>query len=255
MVGAAEDILEVLIEIDIDENNNDNQSRNAHIIFGLYNVYSTIMDIAAAFGQEQAHSPINIGKSFYKESNKITELYLDRLEKDERYKVTEESSFESSQQLQDSYSGYENYLLNIAYSHIEPLMENLEKISEVFYGNEHLIKIIKMHTPSIANLYKARLILDFPSFVEHYDILCGARYIEEGTDHLIWTGSVASLADYFHSIYKQDEKKKKERMPWSDVEKVFGRRDLKNSFSNSQGNSIDFMKIKDLLKEKYPYKS
>jgi hypothetical protein len=269
--------------------NDKQQLLNDHIVFGLYIVFSTILDFLFGFTNISLENNDSYSLSqlkeneifdkikkirikYQKERREIEKLYLDRLNYEEYIAISkelksdisfqhtnlpnnEDYTFEIYQRDKSFYHNTEQFIIDNSLSLVKPLEENLNQIGQIIEKEEYFIEVIKNNTPNIANILLAQIIKDFPLFKNHYKLLKD-EVIQERTDSLFWVKSTISLTEYFSLIYqesnylgKNNQNNKNDRIPWSVLERVFDKKDLKNSYSSSKKKpSKDFVQIKKLLK-------
>jgi len=223
----------------LQKNNYKQQLMNEHIIFGLYIVFSTILDflfgitnisiendngyILSQLKEDEIFVKINkIKNKYQKERRKIEELYLDKLNYEEQIAINKELQksesfkhiilnnknnypFEIYQRDKYLYPDLEKSIIDYTLSNMEPLCEKLSQISQIIESEKYLLDVIKDNTPSIVNILLAQVIYKFPLFNKHYKILINARFIEKGLEHLLWKKSKVSLTEYFNNIYLENK--------------------------------------------------
>jgi len=222
-----------------EKNFNKQQSLNDHIVFGLYIVYSTVLDFLFGLSNnsieyenknnllqlEESSISVKIKeirKEYQKKRRKIEERYLDKLNFEEKMEINKEmqnsvnyhlinifnkndNSFESYQKNknfeQEMNQDYESFYIDSSLLLAKELREKINIISQIVDNENYLITTIKNNTPSILNIYLGQIIYAFPLFKNHYKVLKEAKIIEEGLESYIWNGTKASLTEYFSKIF------------------------------------------------------
>jgi hypothetical protein len=257
-------------------------------VYALHDISSTVIDFLLSFYDESglddhtpAYSPQKLSTKM-EQLFAIKEKYRDKMKKIEeensypisRIKYEEEKeigdlvksdvplpntlksndTFESYLTRQEAYSLADHSSIYEAIEKIRFLFNNLNKISKIVEKYLYLKTIIENKKPILLSFDIANVISEFPDFWKHYGKLVKKEIIKERGELLSWTRSKVSLVEYFEYLYEHKEtndkktNKKKDRIPWSIIEKAFGQRDLKNSYSSKGEPSKHFLEIKSILK-------
>jgi len=214
---------------------NKHQLLNEQIVFGLYIVFSTILDFLLGLpnrlletedGYRFSQSEENnisvkmkgIKKKYQDKRRKIEEQYLNKIDYEEEMEIYRELQndisfmpfnlpnkkdrpFELYQKNKYLYQDMEQFFTDCVLASANQLCEKLNEICQIIENEKYLIDIIKNNTPSILNILLVQIIYEFPLFKNHYKILKEANIISEGLEYFIWNRSKSSLTEYFSTIY------------------------------------------------------
>jgi hypothetical protein len=214
---------------------NKEQLLNDHIVFGLYIVFSTVLDFLLGLpyrplGSEEGYISSQseedritvrikeISKKYQIKRRKIEEQYLNKINYEEEmeinkelqndnkflpFKLTNKKSFSFELYQKNKYLSQDSdqFFINVVLSPVNQLCGKLNEIGQIIDNEKYLIDIIKNNTPSILNIYLAQIIYYFPLFKDHYKVLMNEEIIVEGRDNLLWRRNKVSLTEYFNYIF------------------------------------------------------
>ena len=136
------------------------------------------------------------------------------------------------------------------YEQCKAELESILQVQQEIKQNEPKGKTEHVFNPALMVVFS-----HFRQFQQDYETL-KTDYITEITKNaetvLKWEKSKVSLAQYF-GIHLNQKSADKNKIPWKEIEILFGVKGLKNSYSgNDKKPSKDFVKLQEALSSKIP---